>query len=331
MNKKTLVIIIAISIILIIGIFLTIGHVSNKETSKNSGGIQELSNTEKEKYSSEIQLILDFSDKFGYINISEKSAEQLVAFSHQNELGAITDIDCSGIVDYYENDKLISTWTILLYAENGAFCSDVSQEDGVIYSITYNNEICYTKGNLSSNNDLDDSKSEGVDWSGLNITIDGIEYSFPWSINDFINNGWEASSSYDEELLEEEISYGSNVAIELGHRDYSADLNIYAENNNLDDIKGYEATIRDLYIGQWSGRSNPLFQFYGIEAGDSKETVENIFGTPDNIYTDEGRGYIDYTYNSTLKDGTTVKLVLTVNIKDNELYEIDILQYPSED
>lgn len=333
------VILIVFSIILVLIACFVIVYINNKnnqEIPKNGVDINKLSDEQKDDYSSEIQFVLDYAKQSQYVNINEKSAEQLVAFSHQNGIGVITNIDCFGMVEYSENNKTIYAWTILLYGEQGTFKADVSEEDGVIYNITYNDKVYYTK-DKQLNIDIDEnnenpnfSKIEGVDWSDLKIKINGIEYIFPYAISDFINDGWEPYSDYNQQLLEENISVDGATSISLKHSEYSCELNIYAENNALNEIKGREATIKELQIGQWSGRDNPLFEFYGIKAGDTKETAEKIFGTPENIKTDESRGYIEYIYNTTLKDETSVELILEFNI-NNELYEIEIKQHLNED
>jgi len=326
--------IIIVSIILLISLFiiLYINNRNEQDILKSDNESNELSNEEVYKHSSEIQLILDYANEKEYININKKTAEQIVAFSHKNGLGIITNIDCSGVVDYYENDEIIYAWNILLYTEKDAFSVDISENDGTIYNITYNNKVYYTKSQALNDDNINENgnnlKTESVDWSNLDITIDGIDYVSPYTINEFINNGWKTNSN---EVLEENISLDEGATIGLDHSEYSCDLNIYIENNGLNEIKKKNATIKELTIGQWANREKPLFEFYGIKAGDSKETAEKIFGKADYINTDENRGFVEYTYNTTLENETRIELILEFDISDNELYEIEIKQYLNEE
>lgn len=314
-------------IILLIGLVIGRSKEENEEYLKFNEKIEE-------NYSSEIQLILDYSRECDYINISQKSAEQLVEFAHKNGIGTIIEVSTFGTVDYYKDSKLINAWTLKFYGEDNFFAADISEKDGEIYNIKYNNEIFYSKedvssgdveiDNLQNDDNANITKPKETIWSGLNITIDGIEYSYPWNTNEFLNNGWEPNSSYHEELINEEVIPGEFTTFELDHSDYSCSLEIGATNTSSNNVKGYEATITDLYVGHFGDVESPLFEFYGIKAGDSKEVAKDIFGTPNDIYIDEYRGYEEYTYSTKLEDETIVNLILTFSINKNKLYEIEI-------
>ena len=324
MKKKILIIIIVLATIITCLFLLT----KFQKTDKNS----ELVNSKKADYSDEIQLILDYANTIN-LKINKKSAEQLVDFSHKNGIGTLASFETAGYEFYYENGEEITTSILILYSEadpdqfvGDAFIAAIGKENGDIYKITYNDQVYYTKDNTLNEND---TNLKNIDWSGLEITIDGIKYSYPWSISEFIDNGWKPAdsySSYYEEQLNKNLSADDQSIFELDHSDYSADMTISVQNTSSEDIKAHEATIIDFWLGQYGDREKPLFEFYGIKAGDSKEDVENIFGIPEDTYTDEIRGYIDYEYKTTLQDGTDVELVLTFNIDEDELYEIDIFK-----
>lgn len=98
----------------------------------------------------EVQMILDYFDRFDYMNITESSAEQVVNFVHDNGYEAIESLDCYGMTDYETDDKTIYTWTIIVYtSENGGFFTDVSEDTGEIYKIhteADGGDILYKKG-----------------------------------------------------------------------------------------------------------------------------------------------------------------------------------------
>ncbi len=236
--------------ILVIGTVLVISINNNKKQPNNNQSdtkLSELSTEEKENYSSEIQLILDYANQSQYVDINEESAQQLVAFSHKNGIGAITDIDCFGTVEYNENGKTIYAWTIILYGEQDSFRADVSENDGVIYSITYNDKVYYKKDNENidakketntkkENNDAVNTESNNNsnvdnetttnkdefeyvlknnysitdDWKQCNIIIDGKTYIIGQTqLKELQNNGWE----YNSNFVENQINNGNTATL----------------------------------------------------------------------------------------------------------------------
>lgn len=252
---------------------------NNQSDTKLSG----LSTEEKENYSSEIQLILDFASEFQYINITEESAEYLVAFSHKIGLGTITNIDCSGTVEYNENDKIIYAWTIILYAGQDGFIADIGQNDGIIYNITYNNTVYYEKdienetytekennnvvnlepnNNSNINNETTEANFEYFlknnytitdDWEQCSIIIDGKTYIIGQTqLKEFKNNGW----AYNSNFMENQINNGDTTTLKPGHdsiviiknEKYGEIITAVVDNNTSDEQNIEDCRIQSIII-----------------------------------------------------------------------------------
>ena len=264
-NKKgisliTLVlIIVAILVISTIVLVVLINNNKKQQTNNQSDTkLSELSAEEKENYSSEIQLILDYANQSQYVDINEESAQQLVAFSHKNGIGAITDIDCFGTVEYNENGKTIYAWTIILYGEQDSFRADVSENDGVIYSITYNDKVYYKKDieNIDVKNETSTEK-ENNDAENQDATIKG---------NFWVDNykSWKTQKEECQLVL---FDGKCTTPIDLKTLDSFVkryDYNVQWDGVNVIDTKRNTKTINDIINSEeMIGSATTIWMYYG--------------------------------------------------------------------
>lgn len=125
-----------------------------------------------------------------------------------------------------------------------------------------------------------------VDWSDLKINIDGINYSYPYSISQFITNGWQVD---DQNKINQTVDEASKVTGEIsidlgdGFTEYSFPIEVYlhkgdAEISVIVDSTQSNTLVKDANIMGLATQSAD-FEFYGVKKGFTVKKVQEIFGT----------------------------------------------------
>ena len=193
--------------------------------------------------------------------------------------------------------------------------------------------------NSKNKKDNDDNLEiiDKIDWSNIEITMNGKTYRYPFKISNFINDGWVGKTKEDEELLNKvtnELLPDSEAEIYIGFNYVSLKkdnlfLNIYfdlSENN----IKVADANIIALEIEKANEKDNVDFNFYGIKFGTkiTESQVMKIFGNENyEFFGIEGEDINHYRYNKYLNDGINAMIDLIVDTNSNKFNKLIISFY----
>ena len=208
------------------------------------------------------------------------------------------------------------------------------EEKAICYEI--NNEISTYFNNLSKPS-IDENIS-GVDWTNLAITMNGIQYKYPYKISEFLSNGWTPKSTTDQaelnklvgEIDEETIKYYESIGVSkenitLGYKSAmltqkGVDIFVYAD-NTVTDIKVSDANVVSLVMNEPTNADKNYFSFYGVNFGDNKEKIESLFGNKNYEVTSDETNY-NYSYSKKLKNNLIIQIEFRINIEKNKLDKI---------
>ena len=171
-----------------------------------------------------------------------------------------------------------------------------------------------------------DSVVSQVDWTELEITMNGKQYKYPFKVSDFITNGWVSESTEYEDLLNNSISYsiskGYNFVV---IRQNELLMTVYFD-TNATNTKVSESDILRFEIVNTGVSDNNNFDFYGLKFGAKEEQIKNLFGTKNYEVLEEDTNYT-YRYFDTLENNLTVTLELQVNIEKDILDKFIVSLY----
>jgi len=179
----------------------------------------------------------------------------------------------------------------------------------------------------------DEPKEAKIDWSGLDLTIAGVDYIFPLKVSYFINNGWVAESTEFEEILnktiDEDFLPSGDEDIYVGFNYISLkqnDLQVYVYFDiNVMNTKVMDANVTYFEIKRLNENSSDNFNFYGVEFGTSEDRIVDLFGTKNYRLTDnEDDDYFSYIYYGTNTENDTVGLDFGIDKKTKKLIKFGI-------
>jgi len=154
--------------------------------------------------------------------------------------------------------------------------------------------VVNNNNNKTNKNDegwTNEEKESQVEWSDFEISIDGHEYKQPFTIADFMNDGWKVALDYQDtinqtvaqasELSEEEKKFYTQNGI-----DVSGMLNpIYIELNQDNSIISFyidntqsDSIVKNANIINITTEGVD-FKFYGVKNNFTIKEVQDLFGT----------------------------------------------------
>lgn len=317
MKNKKFIIITCLVIAILIGIITTLLLITNK----NSVDLNKISSF---KYhsgsnSSFVQVVGTKSNDLFNINYEQLNGGNkeddsfTITFNEFKELLNKSKIEnCKKHTYEYQcgdrDDCSSASFTVNFENKKNTVCYEINNE-----IITYFNN--FTNANIDEN-------ISTVDWTDLEISLNGKQYKYPFKVSDFINNGWTAESSEYADILNNNISYslskGYNfVVIKQNELSLTMYFDTTTDKNVLDaDVVRFEVT----------NTNNDNFDFYGLKFGDNEKQIENLFGTK-NYEVLEDDTYYTYRYFKKLENNSTATLELQINIEKNKLDKFIISLY----
>lgn len=342
-NKKLIISIISGLVVLIIGIITTVLLINNK----NNVDMNKLSSFEY--YSGSSSVAIKF---YGKRNQNEIDIE-FTNFNSGNQNTESFTISTNDFIDLLKTSKIENckkhTYEYQCGERDGCSHSSLTlkfdNDDKVCYEI--NSEIVeYFNGYSEIYNEISDDnedKISQVDWTNLEITLNGKQYKYPFKISDFINNGWTPKTSDDQNILnelvgyidEETIKYYESIGVSkenitLGHKSATLtqngmDVFVYAD-NTITDIKVSDTNVVSLIINSPANADKNHFSFYGVNFGDNKEKIENLFGNKNYEVTSDETNY-NYSYSKRLENNLIAQIEFRFKIEKNSLDQISFNFY----
>lgn len=324
-NKKLTISIICIVVAIIIGIITTILLINNK----NTVDLNKLSSFEY--YSGSSSVAIKF---YGKRNQNEIDIE-FTNFDSGNQNTESFTISTEDFIDLLKTSKKENckkhTYEYQCGENDGCSHSSLTlnfdNDDKVCYEI--NSEIVeYFNGYSEIYNEISDDnedKISQVDWTDLEITLNGKQYKYPFKVSNFITNGWVSESSEYEDLLNNtvsnSISKGYNYVV---IKQNELLMTVYFDTTTTD-TKILEANVMRLEIENTNDTNNN-FDFYGLKFGTNEEQIENLFGTKNYEVLSDETNYT-YRYFDKLENNLTATLELQVNIEKDKLDKFIISLY----
>ena len=158
----------------------------------------------------------------------------------------------------------------------------------------------------------------------LIIILNEKKYSYPFTLNDLINDGWEADNTTDERSMEEILYPNKSDIIHLDLGKNLIDFTAYITNKSNENIRPTDCKIENFTIWESNENEKIILEIAGIKTGDKSDAVKKILGKPKDTYTDESSGFYNYIYNIKLKNEKEIELKFEFSLKENYLYEVTI-------
>lgn len=189
---------------------------------------------------------------------------------------------------------------------------------------------------IETDNEITDktesNKDAKVVWSDLKINIDGKDYSYPYNLSKFLENGWQVASN-SQEVINQTVAKASEYEMSEAEKQWYIE-NGYEIPENPTTLAGYEiykgssvisfivdpiqsdvlvrnANVIRMFI------ENTDFNFYGVEKGSTIKQVQDIFGTKNYelIEMDEDVHTVYHNYISYYDSNKSVQFILDDNTK----------------
>ena len=180
-------------------------------------------------------------------------------------------------------------------------------------------------GKTSNDSPVDILSENKLNWTSLNISLDDNNYQYPLRVVNFIENGWIAFSSEDEQKLNKmvESNDGYNfVTLKKG----GLLVYIYVD-NQVSNISVRDSNVVNFSISKEVENCSTSFEVDGFKVGSvaTKSEIESKFGIKNyEILSDEK--FYTYHYYKEL-DNLKVQLEIVTNIKTNEIIKISLSNY----
>ena len=326
-NKKLIISIICIFVVLIIGTITTLLLVNNS----SNVDLNKISSFEYYSGSSSV------ADKFSGTRNEGSIDIEFINFDSGSQNSQEFTVFTDDFIDLLKTTKTESckkhTYEYQCGENDGCSYSSFSvsfeNEDKVCYQI--NSEIAEYFNDYSEIYTEDNEDKEAtVDWTNLEITLNGKKYKYPFKVSDFINNGWTAQSTEFEEILNKTIDENfipnDDNYVYVGYNYVGLkqdDLIAYVYfDTSVMNTKVSEAKVIYFDIESLNKNNKNTLNFYGVTFGTEKAEIEELFGKKNYEvvdYNSDDFYYYHYYHQTT---GNQVKFYL--DKKNNVVYQISI-------
>lgn len=222
-------------------------------------------------------------------SIISSSSEKLVCKSNEGNITIM--YNNSGITGYTARNMSYDIDTQKEYAKEIGMENYITEFNDWFISNT--SGYCTINGEKISkeNDNKEDAK---VIWNDLKITIDGKQYSYPYKLSEFLENGWQVDSN-SQEVINQTVAKASEYELSEVEKQWYIDndyeipenpttlagYEIYKENSKISffvDPTQSDVLVKNADVIKMS-IENTNFNFYGVEKGTTLKQVQDLFGT----------------------------------------------------
>jgi len=156
----------------------------------------------------------------------------------------------------------------------------------IIVVLVVNNNKNKNDGSL-----VNEEKESQIDWSAFEISLNKKEYKQPFTIADFMDDGWKVDSRY-QEIINQKVTKARELSEDEKqfYEEYGIDVSVMVNTIYIELNKGN--SIISFYIDNTQSDSlvknaniinivteNVDFEFYGVKNNFTVKEVQNLFGT----------------------------------------------------
>ena len=155
------------------------------------------------------------------------------------------------------------------------------------------------------------------------ITINGVKYSLPVSVQAFLDNQWKFNN-YDSQNGDLENGYYSDsVTLDDGHKDASTRISSTIFNTSGSTVKFKDAMVGAIHISKTDNYKNTVVLPNSITLDSTYDDVINAYGTPKvDYFANNGTVYYyetdigKYGQKLTIKFDTNTKIIKEITLQN---------------